>query len=62
MDAQFMRLRPRQDLHHREQPIETHRRNPPLLLNQRLFHHRNLRDRPAKGEETETEKAEEKAK
>ncbi len=54
MDAQFMRFGSGQHLQHRQQPVEACRRDPALFLDQRLAHHRNLRNRPAKGERAKT--------
>ena len=57
MDAQLVRLRPGQNLIHGEQPIEPPARHPLLVVHQRAPYHRDLRYRPAPGEETEAQEA-----
>ena len=53
VDAQFMRLRSGQHLHHREQPVEPLARDPALVFDQGLPDHRDLRNRPPEGEAAE---------
>src|SRR3546814_10225715 len=45
MDAKLVRLRPRKNLHDRQQPVEARGRYPTLLLDEGVPHHRDLCDR-----------------
>jgi hypothetical protein len=61
MDTKLVRLRPRQHLHDREQPIEAAAANPPLLIDEFTPDHRYLRNRTAKGHHSEAQETEEQA-
>jgi hypothetical protein len=61
MDTKLVRLRPRQHLHDREQPIEAAAANPSLIIDEFTPDHGYLRNRATKGHDTEAQEAEEQA-
>ena len=61
VDAELVRLGPGKHLVDGEQPVEARRRDPLLFLDQLALDHRDLRDRPAPGEQAEAQEAEEDA-
>ena len=59
MNAELVRLRARQHLHDREQPVERAAADPFLFVDELAADHRDLRDRAAERHHPEAQEADE---